>query len=166
MNTCRFLCRHRFSSPLGEYQGEWLLDCMVWVRMFTLVPGDLLNPGIKSASPALAGRISLPLCHLGSPLYKLQFSSVAQPCPILCNPRNRSLGSNKCNQSEVCNGQITRLFTFRSCQNMGSTHLCSLQQNWGRKPIYRRRQWHFTPLLLPGKSHGRRSLVGCSPWGR
>ena len=29
-----------------------------------------------------------------------------------------------------------------------------------------RRQWHPTPVLLPGKSHGRRSLVGCSPWGR
>ena len=24
--------------------------------------------------------------------------------------------------------------------------------------------WHPTPILLPGKSHGRRSLVGCSPW--
>ena len=30
----------------------------------------------------------------------------------------------------------------------------------------RRRQWHPTPILLPGKSHGRRSLEGCSPWGR
>ena len=29
-----------------------------------------------------------------------------------------------------------------------------------------RRRWHPTPVLLPGKSHGRRSLVGCSPWGR
>ena len=29
-----------------------------------------------------------------------------------------------------------------------------------------RRQWHPTPVLLPGKSHGRRSLVGGSPWGR
>ena len=28
----------------------------------------------------------------------------------------------------------------------------------------RRRQWHPTLVLLPGKSHGRRSLVGCSPW--
>ena len=32
--------------------------------------------------------------------------------------------------------------------------------------IYQRRQWHPTPVFLPGKSHGRRSLVGCSPWGR
>ena len=30
-------------------------------------------------------------------------------------------------------------------------------------PSLRRRQWHPTPVLLPGKSHGRRSLVGCSP---
>ena len=30
----------------------------------------------------------------------------------------------------------------------------------------RRRQWQPTPVLLPGKSHGRRGLVGCSPWGR
>ena len=30
---------------------------------------------------------------------------------------------------------------------------------------FRRRQWHPTPVLLPRKSHGRRSLVGCSPWG-
>ena len=25
--------------------------------------------------------------------------------------------------------------------------------------------WCLTPVLLPGKSHGRRSLEGCSPWG-
>ena len=31
--------------------------------------------------------------------------------------------------------------------------------------VFRRRQWHPTPVLLLGKSHGRRSLVGCSPWG-
>ena len=30
-------------------------------------------------------------------------------------------------------------------------------------PLYR--QWHPTPVLLLGDSHGRRSLVGCSPWG-
>ena len=32
--------------------------------------------------------------------------------------------------------------------------------------LFQRRQWHPTPVLLPGKSHGRRSLVGCGPWGR
>ena len=28
------------------------------------------------------------------------------------------------------------------------------------------RQWHPTPALLPGESHGWKSLVGCSPWGQ
>ena len=28
-----------------------------------------------------------------------------------------------------------------------------------------RRQWQPTPVLLPGQSHGWRSLAGCSPWG-
>ena len=35
---------------------------------------------------------------------------------------------------------------------------------WVRK-ISWRRAWQFTPVLLPGESHGQRSLVGHSPWG-
>ena len=31
--------------------------------------------------------------------------------------------------------------------------------------VVQRRQWQPTPVLLPGKSHGRRRLVRCSPWG-
>ena len=30
----------------------------------------------------------------------------------------------------------------------------------------RRRKWQPTPVFLPGESHGQRSLVGYSPWGR
>ena len=37
---------------------------------------------------------------------------------------------------------------------------------WGFPKVARRRQWHPTPVLLPGKSNGQRTLVGCSPWGR
>ena len=36
----------------------------------------------------------------------------------------------------------------------------------GSRKIPWRRQWHPTPVFLPGESHGRRSLVGYSPWGR
>ena len=35
----------------------------------------------------------------------------------------------------------------------------------GAMLLKQRRQWHPTPVLLPGKSHGQRSLEGCSPWG-
>ena len=35
---------------------------------------------------------------------------------------------------------------------------------WVGKILWRRK-WQPTPVLLPGKSHGKRSLVGYSPWG-
>ena len=35
---------------------------------------------------------------------------------------------------------------------------------WVRK-IPWRRKWKPTPVLLPGESHGQRSLAGYSPWG-
>ena len=38
-------------------------------------------------------------------------------------------------------------------------------QFFSAQPSLRRRQWQPTPALLPRKSHGWRSLVGCSPWG-
>ena len=45
-------------------------------------------------------------------------------------------------------------------------NLSKLQELVMDKEVCRRRQWHPTPVLLPGKFHGRRSLVGCSLWGR
>ena len=41
-----------------------------------------------------------------------------------------------------------------------ASHLTSCSNKEQRRP------WHPTPVLLPGKFHGWRSLVGCSPWGR
>ena len=35
---------------------------------------------------------------------------------------------------------------------------------WVGKILWRRK-WQPTPVFLPGKSHGRRSLAGYSPWG-
>ena len=45
----------------------------------------------------------------------------------------------------------------------------AMQETWfdpcvGKIPW--RRAWQPTPVFLPGKSHGQRSLVGYSPWGR
>ena len=42
----------------------------------------------------------------------------------------------------------------------------SSHKMWSTRGGNRRRQWHPTPVLLPGKFHERRSLVGWSPWGR
>ena len=47
-------------------------------------------------------------------------------------------------------------------------HLCVVSEKhfWSNLKVKWRGQWHPTLVLLPGKSRGRRSLVGCSPWGR
>ena len=50
------------------------------------------------------------------------------------------------------------------CYLFFHVHCCIIYISLGIKS--QRRQWHPTPVLLPGKSHGRQSLVGCSPWGR
>ena len=40
-----------------------------------------------------------------------------------------------------------------------------LRSNLGCPNKHWRRKWQPTPVFLPGKSHGRRNLVGYSPWG-
>ena len=50
-----------------------------------------------------------------------------------------------------------------SCTLRQSNHILRYLPGFSYKN--RRRQWHPTPVLLPGKSHGQRILVGCSPWG-
>ena len=57
---------------------------------------------------------------------------------------------------------MTRSNNFIRINNnfIGKSHvICKLGEFW-------RRQWQPTPVLLPGKSHGWRNPVGCSPWGR
>ena len=50
------------------------------------------------------------------------------------------------------------IFHLRNLENYGFL--------WSVIRRRQRRQWHPTPVLLPGKSHGWRSLVGCNTWGR
>ena len=75
-------------------------------------------------------------------------------------------------QFQVYSKVITHtLFFYRLLQNLGIVPYVILQVSvylfYRQQCVYvQRRQWHSTPVLLPGKSHGWRSLVGYSPWGR
>ena len=42
----------------------------------------------------------------------------------------------------------------------------SLKMTFKALQDFWRRKWQTTPVFLPGESHGQRSLVGYSPWGR
>ena len=60
-------------------------------------------------------------------------------------------------------------FTFCSLVAQMVKRLSTMRETWvlslGQK-IPWRRKWQSIPVLLPGKPHGQRSLVGYSPWGR
>ena len=66
------------------------------------------------------------------------------------------------------------LFHYRLLQDIEYSSLCYTVGPYWLFILYivvcicyiQRRQWHPTPVLLAGKSHGWRSLVGCSPWRR
>ena len=49
---------------------------------------------------------------------------------------------------------------------MSLASLCGPRVQIHLPALFRRRQWHRTPVLLPGESQGRGSLVGCCLWGR
>ena len=63
--------------------------------------------------------------------------------------------------------QITKLLGLHPKDSVKDTgyHILHNKELLLASSLPRRRQWHPTPVLLPGKSHGQRSLVGCSPWG-
>ena len=60
---------------------------------------------------------------------------------------------------------FSKIFIYLFLVALGLHHGAFLYLQLVGATLCRRRQWHPTPVLLPGKSHGRRNLVGCSPWG-
>ena len=56
---------------------------------------------------------------------------------------------------------------YKSCLDKSAAPILGSHSMWEHMSfsMLLRRQWHPTPVLLPGKSHGRRSLEGCSPEG-
>ena len=103
-----------------------------------------------------------------------------QSCPTLCNPVDAHQAPLSMEFSSKNTGMCSHLLLQGSSPPRDQTHVScilelqadSLLLSHGGSPsnmciyIYRRRQWQPTPVRLPGKSHGRKSLIGCSPWGR
>ena len=136
-------------SSLFISTGKWIIS---WVfcenfskfYIFSLVPcylGSACNAGYPGSIPG-SGRS--PGEGKG---YPLQYSGLE-------NSRNYTV-------HEVAKSQ-TRQSNFHF--HFQSTELTLRDKTHPKSD--RRRQWPPTPVLLPGKSHGWRGLVGCSPWGR
>ena len=87
----------------------------------------------------------------------VQFSSVAQSCPTLCDPMDCNTPGFPVNHQ----GQGSSGKEF-SCQ-CKSCKGCAFDP-WVRKILWSRK-WQSTPVFLPIKLYGQRSLAGYSPWG-
>ena len=64
--------------------------------------------------------------------------------------------------------ELERIHPFSLCLNISNSKRPGMLVQMLENTLHYawRRQWHPTPVLLPGKSQGWRSLEGCSPWGR
>ena len=65
----------------------------------------------------------------------------------------------RCPSTDEWTRKLWYIYTMECCSAIKKNTFESVLMRW-------RRKWHPTPVLLPGKSHGQRSLVGYSPWGR
>ena len=109
---------------------------LVRVKLSTNTSRDYFGPSLLLFLFAALGRPHWKTGRTGSSLIAFGVSDPTQSC-------------------------LQPVFLFRTLSYSSCYCFChNLQQYVGR------RQWQPTPVLLPGKSHGQRSLVGCSPWGR
>ena len=98
---------------------------------------------VSCIEPGLATRFIRDIIHVSMP-----FSQIIPPSPSPTESKRLFYTSVSL--------LLSRIQGY--CYHLSKFHIYAL--------VYWRRQWHPTPVLLPGKSHGRKSLVGCSPWGR
>ena len=64
---------------------------------------------------------------------------------------------------EIILGIMRRVYNREGFPDGSVAKKCGFSP-WVGKILWRRR-WQPTPVFLPGKSHGQRSLEGYSPWG-
>ena len=114
--------------------------------------------------------------HIHTRLYMLSFSLLGvnhtfSVYYIICAKLNTTihLYSEKAMapHSSTVAWKIPRMEEPGRLQTMGSLRV---RHDWATSLslstfMHWRRKWQPTPVLLPGESHGWRSLVGCSPWG-
>ena len=166
-------CIQLFATP-------WVIACQVplsktsssqeyWSVLPVPSPGDLPNPGVKLASPALQVNSSS-LSHQGSPNLaedmQIIHYSVYFRSKELENYRNKNNSDNPYLFFFSLKGlfyyQLTSALGLSWCLS-GKETTCQRRRHrfdpWvGKMPW--RRKWQPAPVFLPGKPYGQRSLVG------
>ena len=141
--------------------GHWSRNCSVYV-----------NRGNNTLCPMELGlNCRILLAEISRGTFKSHGGHCGTALPV--SGLEASLDSCSLNVSVLCKKKLEKILKFRDSLDYLISPCCFCLPLALTRLFYdpvktqvRRRQWHPTPVLLPGKSHGWRSLVGCSPWGR
>ena len=137
---------------------------LAWKVPWTEEPGGLQSKGLQKIRHDWARRDADKMFGI-----KLYTNVLLRTMRSKNFGRNRLRVSRRQNFIEEANSMndmnILVLSLYQLSIQSVSIQVFLMQAFWQNYSQQRRRQWHPTPVLLPGKSHGRRSLVGCSPWG-
>ena len=150
--SCLTLCNPMDYSPPGSsVLGILQARILEWVAIpFSRDETQGWKPGLLHCR-----RILYHLCNQGSPLPHYMKIIIYGPC----TSEGRNLLYVPGTQQRAWHKAPLMLATLNWTELNLPGFLLSRALHW-------RRQWHPTPLLLPGKSHGWRTRVGCSPWCR
>ena len=118
------------------------------------------TPWTAACQASLSFTISRSLLKLMSIVLVTLLNHLILCCPLLLLPSIFPIIKVISNESALCiRWPKYWNLSFSITSSNKYSGLISFRINW------QRRQWHPTPVLLPGKSYGWRSLVGCSAWG-
>ena len=145
--SCHFLLHGIF--PI---QGSNLhLQCLVHFQADSLPLSHLGNPEISVlGAKGVFGRWAIAQKIEGAKQIRIELLSSPLNLPF-CN-------NNNCVLPELASLVAQKVKRLSAMQE-------TVFQPWVGK-IPWRKKWQPTPVFLPGKSHGRRSLIGYCPWGR
>ena len=107
-------------------------------------PGDLPSPGIKPRTPT--------------------FQVDSLPAEPRGKPKNTGVGSLSLLQQIFQKPGIKPGSPALQAYSLPA-ELPGKPKGSSKRRVTWRRKWQHSPLFLPGESHGKRSLVGYSPWG-
>ena len=138
---------------------------------------SLLSQSLLTITPELSNTVSCSSTHrnwqyLHTDLRKLKgiweylcwWKTSYYTLPVLCNYWEKAMAPH----SSTVARKIPWMEEPGRLQSMGSLRV---RHDWATSLslstfMHWRGKWQPTPVFLPGESHGRRSLIGCSPWGR
>ena len=143
---------------------EKILGVQVWGRRAPL-EGWRSNTWTTHPTPLPQARLSWPQGETWGDKILLYFRYVEPKKLKLKNRTQRRVGGTGENDQKEQNSsyRIIKSWGCKVKKKKGGEF--SIPKNINPREGDNRRQWHPAPVLLPGKSHGRRSLAGCHSWG-